>query len=599
MADFALLEDLLQEPDQAGAYYFTGHTQAIVCTEYSMLPQALAAIETAQQAGHYIVGYVAYDSIYGLNDTILSSPPKPRHPLINCRVYRDYQWVTTGDVDDLLTQLNPPQPYPPLIHDLSLAIDLDTYQQKIAQLKQHLHDGDTYQVNFTSEYHYQLQGSPLQLYQALRHQQRVAYAALLQFDDLHIVSLSPELFFKKSGTDITCKPMKGTMPRAKDPYADQSLKKSLAQDPKNRAENVIIVDLIRNDLSQLAQPGSVNVPKLFTVETYQTLYQMTSEVCATIDKQVPLNQIINALFPCGSITGAPKKRTMQIIYELEQRDRSVYTGAIGMITPDNDMCFNVSIRTLVLQNQQGFLGVGGGIVYDSESESEYEEMCLKARFVTQLPVAFQLVETLYHNSKLGFPYLTDHLRRLSQSAQSLGFGYDAQAIVCQLKQHKTTLAPGQDYKVRLLLHKNGHVEIQSQLITLPHEPISIGLHCEPVINSNNVLHRYKTTDESVRGIYQHYFKTLAQPKDWFDVLLCNQHGYVAEGTRTNVFIQHDGIIKTPPLSAGVLAGIMRQRFIQQHPDTIECEITPAMVKKAERIWVTNAVIGIKEAVLRD
>jgi len=597
MADFALLEDLMHENDPPGAYYFTDHSQMIVCTDYSTLPQALATIEVAQQNGQYVVGYLAYETIYGLNDTILKLPPKPRHPLINCRVYKNYQWIDTKDIEAMLAKLDTSQPYKPLIYDLSLAIDPQTYQQKIAQLKQHLQDGNTYQVNFTSEYHFKLQGSPLQLYQTLRHQQRVSYGALLQFDDLHIVSLSPELFFKKSNTDITCKPMKGTMPRAKDSCADQSLKKSLAQDPKNCAENVIIVDLIRNDLSQLAQPGSVNVPKLFTVETYQTLHQMTSEVCAKIADKTPFIQILNALFPCGSITGAPKKRTMQIIYELEQRDRSVYTGAIGMITPNNDMCFNVAIRTLMIQNQQGFLGVGGGIVYDSEPQGEYEEMCLKARFITQLPVAFELIETLYYHSKVGFPYLTDHLERLNSSAQSLGFHYDAQALVEQLKQHKATLASNQNYKVRLLLHKDGHIEIKSQPITLPNGPVNIGLHLESVIDSNNVLFNYKTTDASVRTVYQHYFETFARPNNWFDVLLCNQDGYVAEGTRTNFFIKHNGMIKTPPITAGVLPGIMRQHFFNQHPAAIECDITPNMVETAQRLWVTNAVIGIKEATL--
>ena len=251
-------------------------------------------------------------------------------------------------------------------------------------MKQHIVAGDTYQVNLTAKYTFNVKGSSLGLYNSLRARQKVAYSAWFKMPEYEILSLSPELFFSKIKHKIYTKPMKGTMPRASDLTQDKANQHFLLTDLKSRAENTMIVDLLRNDLSAISKPGSVHVQKLLEVESYETVHQMTSSIESEVAVDLSFSAIINALFPCGSITGAPKRRTMEIIHEMEPAPRGIYTGAMGYITPQNDMCFNVPIRTVLCRGSQGELGVGGGIVHDSTLQSEFEELKLKAQFLTRL-----------------------------------------------------------------------------------------------------------------------------------------------------------------------------------------------------------------------
>ena len=271
----------------------------------------------------------------------------------------------------------------PQLKDFTLGVDQDSYVKNLNQIKHYLTEGHTYQINYTSKYRFNYDDEPLAIYQLLRQKQKVAYSAFLQFDDYHLLSLSPELFFKKVGCQISSKPMKGTMPRSGDALTDKKNKAFLTRDEKTLAENIIIVDLIRNDLNKIAKTGTVKVPKLFQVESYETVHQLVSEVQCQLPSDIGFAEIVKGLFPCGSITGAPKKRSLQIIRELEKENRGIYTGAIGYIMPNNDMCFNVAIRTARLQNSQGELGVGGGIVHDSDALAEFDEMRLKAKFLME------------------------------------------------------------------------------------------------------------------------------------------------------------------------------------------------------------------------
>ncbi|MBP9726520.1 MAG: aminodeoxychorismate synthase component I [Gammaproteobacteria bacterium] len=370
------------------SYCFELPQHDIIAYNPDELSPAFAAITAAQKHGYYIVGYLSYELGYFLEPALTSLMKNTllTTPLLHFRCYKNmtpFSW-TEG--------LSPSCSLPgatirgwgdkSFFSNIKLAISFEEYQQKILQLQKHIYDGETYQTNLTSYYEGTWQGSPLDLFQQLLQQQRVEYAAFLpDFLDRSLLSISPELFFKKKGNTIKCKPMKGTAKRLPETEDDLRQQFYLKTDPKIHAENTMIVDLLRNDLGRISDAGSVNVSQLLTCEHYESMHQMTSTISATLPADSSFETIIQGLFPCGSITGAPKIRTMEIIHALENRQRGVYTGAIGYITPENDMCFNVAIRTAELYKNKITLGVGGGILYDSIAPDEFEEMQLKAKFL--------------------------------------------------------------------------------------------------------------------------------------------------------------------------------------------------------------------------
>ncbi|MFN3234976.1 MAG: chorismate-binding protein, partial [Gammaproteobacteria bacterium] len=423
--------------------------------------------------------------------------------------------------------------------------------------------------------------------QALREQQKVEYAALFLFDESPIISLSPECFFKKEETKITVKPMKGTAPRGRTPHEDAEQKNFLKNDEKNRAENIIIVDLLRNDLSRIAEPHSVQTTRLFDIETYETLLQMTSTITANIRKELPIATILKHLFPCGSITGAPKIRTMEILRELEKTPREIYTGTIGFITPDNDMHFNVAIRTLLLnQDNTGELGIGGGIIYESDSEKEYEEILLKAKFLTNLN--FQLIECFLFDKN--YRYLDDHLTRLKSSANTFCFSFDEKMIRKKLDQLKSFLDPKQQYKIKLSLNKKGEAQLTTDKISLEPRNKKIAL-ANITMNSKDAILQHKTTAAHIRGIYD---KALDQTSH-YDVIFTNEKNEITEGARHNIFIEKDGSLYTPPITSGCLPGIMREKILtDSHYRCEEKVLTPEDLKTADKIYLTNSVRGMLE-----
>lgn len=382
---YVLLENRKTQIGQANSHYFYGHYARIRCHDPKEVKSCLASIDAARRRGKYLVGYLAYEAVYGLHEIL--SPlysPDADFPLIDFYIFDNHHLLTQTDAGHLLKEFDQKTNNPAFIRQLKFNYDFDYYAACLKEIKKYIKDGETYQLNFTGKYRFQLEGSPLSLYRMLRDQQKVEFSALFAGAEKQILSFSPELFFAKKGDYLQAKPMKGTMPRESDPNVDGENKRRLLDDEKILAENMIIVDLIRNDLSVIAQPGSVNVPKLFELEEYETVYQLTSTIACRVDKEITFAAIIDALFPCGSVTGAPKLRTMQIIRALERQNRGVYTGAIGYITPENDMCFSVAIRTLCLNAGRGVMGVGGGIVYDSVIEDEFAEIHTKARFLTAL-----------------------------------------------------------------------------------------------------------------------------------------------------------------------------------------------------------------------
>lgn len=356
---------------------FSEPQEEVVCWHAARLGASLARVDALRRQGYYLAGCLSYEAGYGLRELTARSNEEHAFPLLHFFAFKSPQKLTALEIN---------QPWDNAefwIHNLKLNITAAAYGEAFKQIKQHICRGDTYQVNLTTKYKFNIAGSVKALYQQLRTRQKVAYSAFMHMPGYDVLSLSPELFFSKINTIMRAKPMKGTMPRAVDVARDMANRDFLKTDPKSMAENTMIVDLLRNDLSAISQPGSVQVSRLLEVESFETVHQMTSCIQSEVLPDLPFATIMQHLFPCGSITGAPKRSTMEIIHALEDEPRHIYTGAIGYITPENNMCFNVPIRTLLCRGSDGELGVGGGIVHDSTQQSEFEELQLKARFFTE------------------------------------------------------------------------------------------------------------------------------------------------------------------------------------------------------------------------
>ncbi|MDF1827532.1 MAG: aminodeoxychorismate synthase component I [Legionellaceae bacterium] len=357
---------------------FSEPCDEVVCWHAAQLDERLARVDELRRQGYYLAGYLSYEAGYALRGLAAEPYRKEKHafPLLHFFAFKSPQKLTMEDINQQLDDADV------LIDSIKLNISAAAYGRAFNQIKKHINRGDTYQVNLTAKYKFNFEGPVHGLYKQLRERQRVAYSALMRMPGYDILSLSPELFFSKMNTTLRAKPMKGTMPRAVDAVDDAANYNFLKTDPKSMAENTMIVDLLRNDIAAISKPGSVHVSRLLEVESFETVHQMTSCIQSEVERELPFATIMQHVFPCGSITGAPKRRTMEIIRDLESEPRHIYTGAIGYITPENNMCFNVPIRTLLLRDSKGELGVGGGIVHDSTEQAEFEEMKLKARFFT-------------------------------------------------------------------------------------------------------------------------------------------------------------------------------------------------------------------------
>ena len=381
-APFVLLVEGHKDPDQERALLFQAPQQLICCRQPGDVLAALQLAESAVKSRRYVAGFMAYEAGYGLQPKLLSLTPRAcaEHALW-FGVFENQRELRGREVNAWLAARAGNEPAS--VSGLSLDRDRAQYRADFAQIQAHLHAGDSYQVCQSLRAHFDVHGSPTALFQRLRAAQVTAYSALIDTGEYSLVSLSPELFFRKTGGKVELKPMKGTARPGRDAAEDAELAERMRQDPKTRAENVMIVDMLRNDIGRLAKPGSVRVPELFGVERFDSVLQMTSTIEADVDPELGLTSLMQSLFPSGSVTGAPKLRTMQLIYELEPSARGIFCGSIGYFTPDNDACFNVAIRSVFVDRHgKGRLGVGSGIVVDSDSDAELDECLLKARFVS-------------------------------------------------------------------------------------------------------------------------------------------------------------------------------------------------------------------------
>jgi para-aminobenzoate synthetase/4-amino-4-deoxychorismate lyase len=495
-----------------------------------------------------------------------------------------------------------PEPEPEIAAEF--ALNEAEYAQRIAAIHEWIRAGDVYQLNFTAPFHLKAQGSVAAHYARLRARQPVDYGAFLHWErGRHVLSFSPELFFEVDGEGgprrIVTRPMKGTAPRGRTTREDNEIAEWLRNDPKNCSENVMIVDLLRNDLGRIALFGTVRTENLFAVERYPTLWQMTSTVSAELRPEIGFHDIFRALFPCGSVTGAPKVRAMHLLAELESEPRGVYTGAIGFFSP-HETVFNVAIRTLELEGGSGTMGAGSGIVIDSDAAGEYSECLLKGRFLTgpahrtterfQQHDKFFLIETMLWEG--AYPFIELHLDRLTDSAEYFGFACDRAAVRAALEEHARQFSDATPRKVRLLLiDAEGNFGINSEALALDVDPGRIGRVCISRHRTNPVdaTLYHKTTR---RALYVIAYRE-ASRKGFDDVLFLNERGEVTEGAISNIFVEKDGRLFTPPIKCGLLAGVYRRHLLSTRADIEERVLTLDDLRHADAVYLTNAVRGMR------
>ncbi|MEI6564349.1 MAG: aminodeoxychorismate synthase component I [bacterium] len=462
----------------------------------------------------------------------------------------------------------------------------DTYLATMARIRQYLFEGDTYQVNYSFRLTCPFQEDPQPLFENLVQAQGAHYAAFLETENFAICSASPELFFRLDGTHLESRPMKGTMKRGLTSGEDLRQAQTLRNSPKNQAENVMIVDMIRNDMGRVAEPGSVVVDRLFEVEKFPTVWQMVSTVSART--QAPLSGILSALFPCASITGAPKPRTMGIIASEETAPRRIYTGTIGYVAPGRQAQFNVAIRTVLIDKatQMAEYGVGGGIVWDSVSGDEYDECWIKAKVLTETQPEFQLLETLLWTADDGFFLLERHLKRLKESAEYFGFVISLEEV-----RRKLNAMINKEGRIRLLVGREGEIKVEltplerSQAV----QPVRVKLAAKPVDPADRFLY-HKTT---WRRTYEAARENVTECDD---ILLWNPSGELTESTIANLVVDWDGRLLTPPVSCGLLPGTFREELLAQGKIE-ERVIRIDDLAQLRKLYLVNSVRKWREAVL--
>jgi len=612
---FALLDDASPEGHaQARSRLYAGYAGTLACQSVDDWPRLLDGVQDALARGLHAVPVLTYE----LGEQLVGiAPARELHaPLAQVLLFERYDMLDAAQVDAWLTARAEEQGGGPAgIGAVRANVDEPAFAHAIERIRDYIAAGDTYQVNYTYRLRFDAFGPVCALYARLRARQPVPYGALIGLPDGRaILSLSPELFVRHDAGRLLARPMKGTAPA--DPHDDvvnAVRAQQLAADPKNRAENLMIVDLLRNDLGRIARTGSVGVPALFEVKRYSSVLQMTSTVQAQLAPGTSLQAIFAALYPCGSITGAPKRRTMEIIRELEPAARGVYTGALGWIDPPppgagfgalhgarfGDFCLSVPIRTLALQPEQngvrhGELGVGAGIVYDSDAGAEYAECRLKASFLTGLSNDFEIFETIYATRADGCRHLDRHLARLGASAAYFGHPFKPDLARTAAMAACAALPDDAPHRVRLALRPDGEIVVQTGALAPLSEPVTLLLSAEPT-RAHDIFLRHKT---SIRSRYDAAWRA-AESVGAFDTLFFNERGELTEGGRSNVFVKIGGHWYTPPLSSGVLPGVMRGVLLDDPAwGAIECPLTRESLARAQEIVVCNALRGPLRAVLR-
>ncbi len=574
---------------------FSEFEEILSTSQLGEVGKLLLRAEAAQKAGYYVVGFLSYEAASALNPTLITNPPDDLStPLVwfgICKNVTKYSELPIHLFEALDRSNTCKQDQSPSRKSVdreesqwTAEISEQAYRQSFLRIQDHIMAGDSYQTNFSFALERISHGNLARTFERLCVAQQAGYSAWIHTSQFDVLSISPELFFKKQDDKITMRPMKGTRPRGRTTEEDRRFANQLAMSSKDRAENVMIVDLIRNDIGKIAEVGSVQVNALFQTEIYPTLIQMTSEVTAILRSEVSLLQIFKSLFPCGSVTGAPKVKTMELIATEEKSPRGVYCGAIGYLDPSQNAVFNVPIRTMV-RHRNGVMTyrVGSGVVAESTCGAEYQECLLKSKVLNLNPQgSFQIIETLRYLKGEGF-YLRDyHLDRMRDSAEYFNFSFDEIAIRQELARccEKWRM----DMRVRVLLDHHGQLTIESTPLSPMTPGFSFITMADRSVHSENKFLYHKTT---LRSVYEDALKH-ASPAD--DVILFNERDEITESTIANVAIKIQNDWVTPPISCGLLAGTMR-RLLLEKGEIREGIISVEAFLRADQIMLFNSVRG--------
>ena len=552
-------------------YTFTQPIKELKTRDLTEVADLLVQVERYQEQGYYVVGYVSYEAAPAFEEKLaVHKAPLMGEYLLYFTVH---DRVETSPIPLIYDEVNLPS-------DWQEVTSAEEYEKAIAQIHHHLRQGDTYQVNYTVQLKQELSANPFAIYNRMVVEQEAGYNAYVEHDEMAVISMSPELFFEQNDRELTTRPMKGTTQRGVTDQEDLEQASWLEQDPKNRSENMMIVDLLRNDMNRLSEVGSEHVERLCQVEQYSTVWQMTSTIKSQLRENVDLVEIFRALFPCGSITGAPKISTMEIIKNLESQPRGVYCGTVGLLLPNGRRIFNVAIRTIQLYKGQAIYGVGGGITWDSTWESEYREVHQKAAVLYRKQAHFQLITTGKISQK-NLLFEEQHLARLQRASRYFAFSFNAEDLKQKIEKECQACDANQDYRLRISLTKSGELELIRQIL----EPLSPTFcHAQLCLQEANLQQAFT------------YFKTTYRPYlnlGEQEIIYYNKSGELLETSIGNLVLKISGKLYTPPIRLGILPGIYRQHLLETG-QVEEKVLTLKDLVQAEAIYGCNAVRGLYE-----
>ena len=549
---------------------FAGPSRVIAAHAEADVIPALESAESAARDGSWVAGFVSYQAAPGFDPGLRVPVDGDQSlPLVWFGVFDEPNEVVP--VSDAVS-----------LGGWSAGMSAGEHAERVESIRDSIFEGDTYQVNLTFPMKAELTGSPESLFAAMLRAQPECYGAFIDLGGSQILSVSPELFLRSDGTTVTTKPMKGTAPRGRSTVEDLAMRDDLLRSEKERAGNLMIVDMLRNDLGRVARSGTVTVSELMQPERHPTVWQLTSTVEAELEAEIGLAELFTAVFPCGSVTGAPKRSTMEIISILETEPRGVYCGGIGYIAPGGNLAeFAVAIRTGVVEGNWFTYHVGGGITYDSLAGSEYDECLLKALVVTDHREPPDLLETMRYVRGEGIPLLQDHIERLAGSAAYWGIDLDP----ARVGEALSAIEGADELRVRLVLHSDGTVVVSSAPMPVWDEPVGLSVS-DTRVDPASPFWFHKTADRSRYPVSD----------DDSEALLVNLDGEVTETNRSNVMAHLDGRWVTPPVASGLLPGVARARAIAER-GVIEQSLTVDDLRHADELAVTNAVRGWRKATL--
>jgi para-aminobenzoate synthetase/4-amino-4-deoxychorismate lyase len=564
------------------SYFFSNPVEIIKAVNQKGLFSLLDRVDEISSQGKFVFGFFTYEAGYAFEKKL------NKYLTDNENLFSYFCFFNEDNIKKFLPgeiEISSAG-YDFNVSSFRLNTSFKEHREAVEKIKYFISEGDTYQVNYTIKGKFNFSGNPGALFKQLIYNQSAQYTAFINTGEKLIISVSPEIFFKVEDRKIIVKPMKGTSSRGYNSDDDEYQRIALMNSEKDKAENLMIVDLLRNDLGRICKFGSVNLSSLFDIEKYETLFQMISVIDGELFDETKFSDIIKNIYPSGSVTGAPKIRTMEIINELEKERREVYTGSIGFIN-NNEMKFNVAIRTVVLDQKKttGELGIGSGIVWDSNPQMEYEELLLKSKFLTSPCESFELFETMKVENGC-IPLLNEHLDRLKKAADFFLFLYDEKKLKYLIQEKAVKSNSRRRCKLKIYLNKFGKIKIELSDYPLIPEEIRV-IISDVKINSHDPFRYFKTTS---RKIYdeEHSFYSA---QGFFDVLFMNEKDNMTEGAITNVFIRKNGRWYTPPIEAGILNGIFRAHLLLKNKNIAEKDIFADDLIDADEIKLTNALRG--------